>query len=379
MRTSILLVLPVLFALGACGARSALLGSDFSPGTTGAGGTGTGGAPATCDPMDEPKCFDCNQIHVPALCADQGMWECPVNACPMPAAIWAKGAGGAGMQGGSAIAVGPDGAIVVAGSFSGSIDLGGDLLSSFNASIPPSFADGFIAKFLPDGTHVWSRAFGVENQDAAGDVAVDAAGNIVLLGGYTSAQTLDGFALPGGPNPDKLFVAKLDPDGKVLFARGFVNSGGSSGTYAQLDLAPNGDIAGYAPDGTPRYAVVFAGAAPPFDGMDRFRVAVDPKDDVVLAGQFREQFQLGAGTLASAGDYDLVVAKLDPDGNPKWAERFGDAQMDRTFGIAIDPPTGDILVTGQFLGTLDFGFGPMVDDGYGDLFVARLPPTGPTP
>ena len=61
-----------------------------------------------------------------------------------------------------------------------------------------------------------------------------------------------------------------------------------------------------------------------------------------------------------------------------WAERFGDASEQEVLSLALEPG-GDIVVGGDFDGTLDLGAGPMRSSGtadLGDSFVARFTSTG---
>jgi hypothetical protein len=56
-----------------------------------------------------------------------------------------------------------------------------------------------------------------------------------------------------------------------------------------------------------------------------------------------------------------------------WAGRFGDAQQQDNGAVAVDS-TGAALMTGNFLGSIDFGGGPLMNAGGGghDIFVAKI-------
>ena len=78
----------------------------------------------------------------------------------------------------------------------------------------------------------------------------------------------------------------------------------------------------------------------------------------------------GSGPLTSAGGYDIFVAKYSSSGTTLWSKRIGSATNgDYGFGIAVDG-NGDVLVTGFFSGTVDFGGGPLTSFGY-DMFVVK--------
>ena len=90
-----------------------------------------------------------------------------------------------------------------------------------------------------------------------------------------------------------------------------------------------------------------------------------------MAGDFRGTLDFGVGPLMSAGDTDLFVAKLDPDGNGLFARRYGDASAQHlvTFARAGD---SDVRIGGAFQGSLDLGGAPLVSAGQTDAFAARL-------
>jgi len=65
---------------------------------------------------------------------------------------------------------------------------------------------------------------------------------------------------------------------------------------------------------------------------DRFLngIALDATGNIALAGAFRGTLSLGGACspLVSAGDQDMFVAKLDPDGDCLWAQAYGSDEDD---------------------------------------------------
>lgn len=104
-------------------------------------------------------------------------------------------------------------------------------------------------------------------------------------------------------------------------------------------------------------------------------VAVDAFGNVVVTGYFQGTVDFGAGPLTSAGGYDIFVAKFDPSGTHLWSKRFGDAGGQYRSEITVDA-SGNVLLTGSFEGTMDLGGGPLTSAGGYDIFVAKLDPTG---
>jgi hypothetical protein len=103
-------------------------------------------------------------------------------------------------------------------------------------------------------------------------------------------------------------------------------------------------------------------------------VAVDANGDVVVTGVFFDTVDFGGGPLTSAGNGDIFVAKYSAsDGSHLWSRRFGGTSFEEGSGVAVDA-NGDVVVTGRFHGTVDFGGGPLTSAGIADIFLLRLRP-----
>lgn len=77
----------------------------------------------------------------------------------------------------------------------------------------------------------------------------------------------------------------------------------------------------------------------------------------------------GLGPIVSKGDYDMFVAKFAADGEPVWVRSIGSVQNQSGAGVAADG-TGQIAVVGGFYDTVDFGGGPLTQEGFIDAYVA---------
>jgi len=145
--------------------------------------------------------------------------------------------------------------------------------------------------------------------------------------------TLDGHSITTAGGSD-VFLAKLDASGAYLWGSSF------------------GD----------------------FDEQRGVSVAVDVFGNIVVAGMFASSIDFGGGSMVSAGGMDAFVAKFDPGGNYLWSKSMGDMVDQRAIGVATDS-SGNILLTGDFMGTLTFTKTvSLLSLGSTDVFVAKLGP-----
>jgi hypothetical protein len=106
-------------------------------------------------------------------------------------------------------------------------------------------------------------------------------------------------------------------------------------------------------------------------------VAFDPTGAVLVLTQGAGASDFGGGPLASAGSYDVYLAKFAADGAHEWSKSFGDpaTQLGDGWGLDVDA-SGDIVIAGDFTGTVDFGGDQLVAKGDRDVFLAKLSSTG---
>ncbi len=108
-------------------------------------------------------------------------------------------------------------------------------------------------------------------------------------------------------------------------------------------------------------------------------------DSTVVTGWFTGSATFGEGEpnetlLVSDGEEDIFIARYDADRILAWAKRAGGT--DYEWGLGITTLADDsTVVTGWYLGTATFGEGEpnetvLVDDGSGDIYVARYYPDG---
>lgn len=108
-----------------------------------------------------------------------------------------------------------------------------------------------------------------------------------------------------------------------------------------------------------------------------YDVTADGAGDVIMTGAFQGSVDFGGGLLTSAGGHDIFLVKFDKNGYHEWSQRFGDADEQGTYAVAVTADRdGNIIITGQFQGTMDFGGGTLTCSGSDDIFLAKFDPSG---
>ncbi|WP_437666071.1 hypothetical protein [Sorangium sp. So ce1182] len=128
--------------------------------------------------------------------------------------LYSRGFGDSDMQDAASVAVDPAGNAVVTGTFRGSIDLDGAVLSSQgtapDASGHLAGGDVFIAKLGPDGKHLWSLRAGDPDMQEAGGVAVGPGGEVFAVGSFRGTVDFGGGPMVARGQADG-YLVKLGP------------------------------------------------------------------------------------------------------------------------------------------------------------------------
>lgn len=236
---------------------------------------------------------------------------------------WARRFGDAASQSADAVAVDPNGNVILGGGNSGTIDFGGGALATAGDS------DAFIAKFGPDATLVWSRQYGDADYQYVFDLESDALGNVIASGGFSGEIDFGSGALIGAGSND-IFLVKLSRDAVLVWNRRYGGTG--------LDLPARVDAR---------------------------------QGSVVLTGSFSDAVDFAGASFTSFGDQDGFALKLSDEGDFSWARQFGGTGLDSGYAVSMDAQ-GTVFIAGNFNGTVDFGLGSVVAPGLDDIFLVKL-------
>ncbi len=309
-----------------------------------------------------------------------------------PAHFWSRSGGGTGNDIGYAIATDGFGNTYVGGQFRETADFGGGPLTSAGAD------DAFLVKYDPAGNHVWSMRMGSTGTDLVQAMVVDAAGNVCITGYFQGSVFFGGAPLVSAGGSD-VFLARYSPSGTHLWNQ---RMGGTSAEYAadlQFDLSGNLILAAYTL-GNADFGGGYLGNAGGYDviiasytvdGAHLWSqrkgaaanetcnsMAVDGSGNIVLTGTFANNTaNFGGSDLPNAGYSDVFLAKFDLAGGHLWSHGFGSSSDDIGYSVACDG-AGNVIVTGSFAGTVDFGGGYLTTNPLSnpDIFLAKYDAAG---
>lgn len=216
--------------------------------------------------------------------------------------------------------------------------------------------DAFVRKLDGYLDVIWSHQFGAAGHNGATGVAVDADGNVLVTGWLN-----DGQGLPGGPMND-VFIRKYSPAGTLLWEDRFGTNQADAGNGVAVDSRGNVLVVGTTSGDL---------AAPQAGFVDAFVRLYGPNGEVKWTDQFGRATKdaarsavacadggflvLGSAGLALDGAFventGMFIRKYAPDGAVAWTYQFGSGFDDFPAGMVLDA-AGNIYVAGGTSGNL---------------------------
>lgn len=250
----------------------------------------------------------------------------------------------------------------------------------------------FIAAFGANGSHIWSNIFA---NGYGFDVVIDESGNSYLAGTIADLGNVGG----GLALQDSWFLAKYGPDGTHLWSQ-LLNAASGFIVGLHLAVASNGDViaagefqstinfggglrdsAGqgdmfvtrFDAIGNPLWDLQFGDA----DAQSLQAIATSSDGGAIVAGTFRGTVDFGGGPVSATGQGLPFLLKLDSDGGFVWLNTFGEAPaFDANYQLSVDA-SDNIVLGGKVFGTINLGGGPFTDlDNGGDMVLAKFASTG---
>lgn len=287
-------------------------------------------------------------------------------------------------------AVDATGNIVVIGEYFTSIDFGGGPLPT-----PDLYGDACIAKFTASGAHLWSKNIGGFDAQLARFVRIDPDGDIVIAVEFLSEIDFGGTVHEATGHVD-IYLAKLDPNGNRIWSKNFGDAGNNSGISGlgiddlgsvylaawggdidygggPLSLDADVHIVKFDPAGNHVWSYGHGHAWPNLAGARS--LAVDPTGNVTVTGDFEGTVDFGGPTLTSVGSDDIFLVRFDANGAHLWSQGFGDAGS-HPLQIVGSNDAGGSYLTVELAGSIDFGGGQLTSVGGSDIFLAKFDGNG---
>jgi len=323
--------------------------------------------------------------------------------------VWAKSVGGVFFDFGYSITIDIYGDVYTAGWYYDTVDFDpGPAI--FNLTSIGSW-DVFIQKLNANGNFIWAKSMGGKSTDIAWDITTDALGNIYTTGYYADTADFDpGIATINltSAGAGDVFIQKLDSNGIFIWAKSVGGVSSEVGYSIATDALNNVYLTGYFQDtldfdpGPSTFNLIadslndifiqkldangnFVWAKSIGGTSDDFgrSISVDAFGNVFVTGRFQDTVDFDPSTaifnLASHGESDIFILKLDSSGNFIWAKSVGGSSWDEGNSIAIDA-AGNVYVIGYYNGLVDFDPSAatfnQTSNGFQDIFIQKLDGSG---
>lgn len=236
----------------------------------------------------------------------------------------------------------------ITGTFTGTVDMDPGPGEDFHTS--NGAEDIYIQRINADRSYGWTRTVGGIEGDlvfSPKPITLNSQGEVLISGAFNDTVDFD-----WGPGTDSL-----------------TSTWGQAETFV-LKMSINGDYLW----------------TKKFDGWGNFpsSLGTDSLDSIYVAGQFWSNIDLdpgpGVAGRASLGFYDTYLCKLDNNGNYIWGVSFGANTFYDGGGVLAISPNDDVLLTGEFGGTVDFNTGAgtynRTSSGTSDIYVSKWSSAG---
>ena len=178
----------------------------------------------------------------------------------------------------------------------------------------------------------------------------------------------------GSLGADFARAVATDASGNAYVAGYFANSvdfdAGSGATVRSASGPYDISVASYAADGSFRWVYTIGGS-----GADvPFNIKLAGDGAIYVTGAITAGAICSGHVLPNGGDRDILLMRISSGGACEWAIALGSSGDDEGHDLVLDA-NGDVIITGQFAGTVDFDPGAgnvsLVSRGGTDGFVAR--------
>ncbi len=239
---------------------------------------------------------------------------------------WAECFGSSGYTFPLSITFGGGNELYLSGQFDGAMQLGTTTLTALN------FSDGFVCRVsTQSGYFKWAQSFGGNGEDVVSTVAAGKNGQLFIGGKFEETMTAGSYAP--------------------------VSAGAGDGFVCSLDTS----------SGTPLWLKTVGG-----ESVDQVNnITTDVSGDIFVIGQFNGICNIGPASLASNGNTDIFVLRMDPTGGFTWWYRMGGGLADSGVGVFCDNSDA-VFCIGNFRQSIRFENQQIPSSGSTDIFLLKV-------
>ena len=214
--------------------------------------------------------------------------------------VWAKTAGGKGVDKGYGIYVNTSGDIYNTGYYR---DTATFATTTFTSN---GLQDAYVSKYDLNGNLQWAKSYGSSGFDLSNDITQDASGNLYAMGRFSNSIAFGTNTITGGSVNS--FITKFDSNGIPLWAKAIAGNEEGDISYSNNKLA--------------------------FIVSSNNGIALDSYSQTAIGGT------------------DILVGELNTNGTTLWAKLYGGTENEEGSGIL--QRNGSIYFTGSFNQTANF-------------------------
>jgi hypothetical protein len=245
---------------------------------------------------------------------------------------------------------------------------GGDTIGGFSGT------DAFLVKFNSSGVRQWATYYGGSEWDYGTSCAIDASGNIYMIGSTSSTSGIatagahettvnDGFLVKFNSSGVRQWGTYFEGNGNActtdasgnIYIVGLTNSTSGIATAGahQTVMSGSGDafLVKFNSSGVKQWGTYFGGASSGASGMEKgLSCATDALGNVYMVGQTPSTSGIATTgahqTIYGGGSCDAFLVKFNSSGVMQWGTYYGGAGVDIGYSCATDA-TGNVYLAGD--------------------------------
>jgi hypothetical protein len=245
---------------------------------------------------------------------------------------------------------------------------GGDTIGGFSGT------DAFLVKFNSSGVRQWATYYGGSEWDYGISCAIDASGNVYMIGSTSSTSGIatagahettvnDGFLVKFNSSGVRQWGTYFEGNGNAcatdasgnVYIVGLTNSTSGIATAGahQTVMSGSGDafLVKFNSSGVKQWGTYFGGASSGASGMEKgISCATDALGNVYMVGQTPSTSGIATTgahqTIYGGGSCDAFLVKFNSSGVMQWGTYYGGAGVDIGYSCATDA-TGNVYLAGD--------------------------------